>query len=98
MNPTLNNTSALLKAVEGLKAISHPARLKVLCSLLEGEKTVGELTRLTKLSQSGVSQHLAKMVGASILSSRRSGTQIFYGVTENRYRGLIEALCVLYGK
>ena len=97
------NTVALLQgegakfAAQGLKAVSHPARLKILCSLLAAELTVTEITRLTGLSQSGASQHLAKMVAAGMLTSRRSGTQIFYSAPDLRYQKLIEALCSIYG-
>ncbi len=88
----------LTQASAGLKAIAHPARLRMLCALLDGDRTVSELTALTGLSQSGVSQHLARMVAAGVLVNRRLGNQVFYAVVDLRYRALVESLCVIYGE
>ncbi|HEX6066287.1 MAG TPA: metalloregulator ArsR/SmtB family transcription factor, partial [Longimicrobiales bacterium] len=49
------------RAAELLKAMSNPYRLMVLCSLAVGERSVGELERVVGLSQSALSQHLARL-------------------------------------
>lgn len=93
----LQKPPVLARAVRGLKAISHPGRLKLLCALRKGEKTVGELAEETGLSQSSTSQHLAKMTHGGILSNRRDGVQIYYAVADARHLDLIETLCSIYG-
>ena len=49
------------EASELLKALANARRLTILCQLLEGEKSVGELVRTIGLSQSALSQHLARL-------------------------------------
>ena len=63
-----------------LKAIAHPQRLKILCSLSEGQKSVSELEAYCGASQSSVSQYLAKMKSEGLLSSRREAQQVFYKI------------------
>lgn len=66
-----------------LKAIAHPQRLKILCCLAEGEKTVYELEQYCGASQSAVSQFLSKMKLEKLLSSRKEGQYVFYKI-ENK--------------
>lgn len=84
------------KAVYGLKAIAHPSRLQILCSLTRNEMTVGDLVKRLNLSQSAVSQHLGKMKAAGILEDRRSGNQVYYGLKEKIYGELVTTICRIY--
>lgn len=81
------------QAVMGLKAIAHAGRLRILCVLIDGDKTVGDLADLLNLSQSAVSQHLSKMKAAGILLDRREGNQVYYSLKERKYRDLVSSIC-----
>ncbi|WP_020405980.1 ArsR/SmtB family transcription factor [Hahella ganghwensis] len=61
-----------------LKAMANENRLMVLCSLLEKELTVGELNRVVPLSQSALSQHLAALRKAGLVSTRREAQTVWY--------------------
>lgn len=83
-------------AIYGLKAIAHPGRLKILCALLGGDLTVSELVNRIQLSQSAVSQHLARMKAAGILIDRRSGNQVYYSLKEQGFKDLVNSICHIY--
>ena len=61
-----------------LKAMSNEHRLLILCQLVGGEKSVGELVRLVGLSQSALSQHLARLRRDNLVRTRREAQTIFY--------------------
>lgn len=84
------------EAVKGLKALAHPARLTILCFLQGNEATVNEIVDLTRMSQSAVSQHLAKMKSNGVLKDRRDGNRVFYSLTDKSYATLVSALCTIY--
>ncbi|MCZ8375909.1 MAG: metalloregulator ArsR/SmtB family transcription factor [Beijerinckiaceae bacterium] len=79
---------------EGLLAIlANRRRLVILYNLvLEGELAVGELVRRLNIAQSALSQHLALMRAAGIVSTRREGTTIFYSLTDERTRAMLSAI------
>jgi ArsR family transcriptional regulator len=63
-------------------ALSHEARLRVLCDLVGGERTAGELVERSGLSQSALSQHLSRLRGESLVATRREGVSIFYRISD----------------
>lgn len=63
-----------------LKAIANPARLIILCQLVDGERSVGALERAVGLSQSAISQHLAVLRRGDVVASRRDGQTVFYSL------------------
>ncbi len=69
---------------EFCKGMAHPKRIQILNALKGGEKTVGELTRLTAISQANVSQHLALLRQLGLLETRRDGTNIYYAISDRR--------------
>jgi DNA-binding transcriptional ArsR family regulator len=80
-----------------LKALAHRARLMVLCQLAEhGELRVGDLVNAVGLSQSALSQHLAKMRDEEILTFRRDGKELFYRIADPRCAALLNTLHGLY--
>lgn len=80
-----------------LKAIGNSRRLMVLCKLVEhGERTVGELTDDVGLSQSALSQHLARMRDEGLVAFRRDGQTLWYRVADPRIEALLAALYQLY--
>lgn len=79
-----------------LKSLAHPSRLLVLCALVSREYTAGELEELTGLSQSAVSQHLARLREAGIVATRREAQRIYYSLADPRVRSVLETLHGLY--
>jgi ArsR family transcriptional regulator len=72
------------RASRSLKAMSHPLRLKILCTLGDQEISVQVGT-----SQSNISQHLAILRDKGILTSRKDANRVFYRVSDNRTLRLI---------
>ncbi len=79
-----------------LKALSHPARLLVLCKLVEGESSVGDLQPLTGLSMSALSQHLAVLREMALVETRRESQTIFYSLAEGPAASVLDALYTAY--
>jgi DNA-binding transcriptional ArsR family regulator len=86
------NVSA--EEAEGLLSIlANRRRLIILYNLvLDGELPVGELVRRLNIAQSALSQHLALMRAAGIVSTRRDGTTIYYSLTDERTREMLAAI------
>ena len=76
-----------------LKALSNEKRLMILCKLLEhGEMSVNSLIVDVGLSQSAMSQHLARMRDEKIVDTRRDAQQIFYRLANPRVREILATL------
>lgn len=79
-----------------LKAMSNERRLMILCHLAEGERSVGELEELIKLSQSALSQHLARLRRDKLVRTRRSAQNIFYSLNGHEAEEIMATLRSLY--
>ncbi|HEY7808397.1 MAG TPA: metalloregulator ArsR/SmtB family transcription factor [Croceibacterium sp.] len=80
-----------------LKALASRPRLMLLCKLVEhGEMCVGDLADGVGLSQSALSQHLARMREEKLVSFRREGHSLFYSVADPRCEALLATLHHLY--
>ena len=79
-----------------LKALSGRSRLLLLCHMLDGEKSVGELARLTGARDTAVSQQLALLRREGMVAARRSGQMIFYSLASAEARAMLEALHDLF--
>lgn len=77
------------RASRSLKAMSHPLRLKILCTLGEDEVSVQDIVDQVGTSQSNISQHLAILRDKGILTSRKDANRVFYRVSDNRTLRLI---------
>lgn len=78
-------------AAQLLKMLGNEKRLLILCFLaVRGEMTVGELVGMVKLSQSALSQHLAKLRADGLVEFRRTSQTLHYRVADQR------ALCLLH--
>lgn len=75
-----------------LKAMSNKNRLMVMCSLFNDEMSVGELNKQIPLSQSALSQHLAALRQAGLVSTRRKSQTIFYKISSDAAATIILAL------
>lgn len=80
------------EASEVLKAMAHEGRLLILCMLLDGEKTVGEIEDAVGLAQATVSQHLSRLRLDRLLASRREGRLIYYRINDDRVSAIISTL------
>src|SRR5688572_10405807 len=82
-----------------LKALGNRRRLMVMCKLVEhGEMTVGALADEVGLSQSALSQHLAKMRGEGLVAFRRESQTLWYRLADPRCETLLATLYELYCK
>lgn len=90
LNAKAEEASALLNAMANGK------RLMVLCSLLEGEKSVGQLATIVGLSQAALSQHLSKMRSLRLVDTRRDAQTIYYRLTSYEAEKVLETLYSLY--
>lgn len=80
-----------------LRAAGNPRRLLVLCLLIEnGEMSVGSLLEHLDLSQSALSQHLARMREEGLVTYRRASQTLYYRIDDERVRKLIAALKDIY--
>lgn len=77
------------RASRSLKAMSHPLRLKILCTLGGEEVSVQDIVDQVGTSQSNISQHLAILRDKGILTSRKDANRVFYRVSDNRTLKLI---------
>ena len=80
------------RAARSLKAMSHPLRLKILCTLSDQEISVQDIVEQVGTSQSNISQHLAILRDKDILSSRKDANRVFYKVADSRTLQLIEMM------
>jgi DNA-binding transcriptional ArsR family regulator len=80
------------EASEFLKALSHEARLVILCLLVEGEKSVAEIEEMLSLRQPAVSQQLARLRADDLVQTRRDGKNIYYSLARPEVRDIIAAL------
>ncbi len=83
---------APVHAANFLKSLGHPDRLRLLCVILDGEKTVGEIEHHVGASQSSISQHLAKLRSQDIVTCRRDGRRILYSISDETVLGIISLL------
>jgi DNA-binding transcriptional ArsR family regulator len=79
-----------------LKALSHEARLMVLCQLVEGERTAGALQENSGLSQSALSQHLARLREEGLVATRREAQTIHYRLANSDVARVLETLAAIY--
>ncbi len=84
------------EAARLLKALGNPHRLMVLCALVEGEKSVSELNQRVLLSQSALSQHLAKFRQEGLVETRRESQTIYYRISDPNALEIIRTLYRLF--
>jgi DNA-binding transcriptional ArsR family regulator len=80
------------KVSETLKALAHPARLKIVVGLLKDECNVAQIQKVLGLPQSTISQHLRILKTAGIIKGRREGTKTCYRVIDVRVRKIVEII------
>ena len=106
MTPTLAEESAAA-APSDLEASAHAAarllkllaseqRLLLLCRLIEGEASVGELAGHAKLAHAATSQHLGKMRAEGLVATRRDAQTIYYRLADPAAVRVLDTLCDIY--
>ena len=80
------------RASRSLKAMSHPLRLKILCTLGDQEISVQDIVEHVGTSQSNISQHLAILRDKGILDSRKDANRVYYRVGDQRTLRLIDMM------
>ncbi|MCP4698639.1 MAG: winged helix-turn-helix transcriptional regulator [Gammaproteobacteria bacterium] len=80
------------RASRSMKAMSHPLRLKILCTLGEDELSVQDIVELVGTTQSNISQHLGILRDKNILGSRKDANRVYYRVSDARTLRLISMM------
>lgn len=84
------------EAARLLALLANPHRLRVMCALHQGEHSVSALEKVVDLSQSALSQHLAKLREANLVATRREAQTIYYTIADERAGRLLALLVELY--
>ena len=86
-----------VEAAEFLKLLANPQRLLILCRLVaEREMSVGELGEAGELSQSALSQHLAKLRDDGLVTTRREAQTIHYRIADKNVQRVLALLKDIY--
>ncbi len=95
LNPREDEDTTL--TANALKAMAHPLRWKILCSLGNNELSVGEIVERTGTTQSNISQHLEQLRNKNIVVARKEANRIYYRIRNDQLLDLIgimrEVLC-----
>ncbi|MFZ5669516.1 MAG: ArsR/SmtB family transcription factor [Pseudomonadota bacterium] len=83
-------------ATRMMKLLANEQRLILLCRLMDGECSVGELADHVGLAQAAASQHLAKLRSEGVVSTRREAQTIYYRLTDPAAARVIDTLCDIY--
>ncbi|MEY4641497.1 MAG: hypothetical protein RLZZ227_1491 [Pseudomonadota bacterium] len=77
---------------EFLRSLANESRLLLLCALLDGEQSVGELNAHVDLSPSALSQHLAWLREGGLVKTRRDAQTIYYSLADKRVKEVLAVL------
>ena len=80
------------EAADLLSAMSNAKRLLILCNLVDGEMPVGQLAETVGLSQSALSQHLAKLRAHKLVATRRDAQTIYYSIASESVYQVLETI------
>ena len=86
------------QAEQFLKLLANQYRLQILCSLVAGERSVGELESLLNLSQSALSQHLAKLRESEVVATEKKGQMVYYRLASIEANAILSTLYLIYCK
>ena len=87
------NDQLLQRIAARFKALSEPARLKLILALETGERNVTDLVAATGLSQANVSRHLQQLARAGIVERRKAGAAAFYHISDPAIFELCDHVC-----
>lgn len=84
------------QAANLLKLLSNQHRLLILCHLVQGELCVSELESRLDISQSSLSQHLARLRSQGIVEFRKQSTTVYYRLSDHKAQRVLQTLYELY--
>jgi DNA-binding transcriptional ArsR family regulator len=84
------------RAVDLLKALGNRSRLMILCQLIQGERSVGDLAQRIGVRETAVSQQLALLRKDGLVRARRDGQTIYYALASEEAGRVIQTLYELY--
>ncbi|MCB1969093.1 MAG: winged helix-turn-helix transcriptional regulator [Geminicoccaceae bacterium] len=93
---TMLKESAL--ASRFLKSIANEHRLQILCTLSQGERSVGEIRETVELRQSNLSQQLGRLRQDKLVKTRREGKMIYYSLSNDKVIRVLDLLYELFCK
>jgi DNA-binding transcriptional ArsR family regulator len=88
---TTDQSPASQVKAELFRVLGHPARVRILELLAEGERTVGDLQAALGLDSSGTSQHLGALRRRDLVEPRRHGTNVYYRIKDPQTTELLES-------
>ncbi len=91
---SLESDEVFEQAADLFKLMAAPMRLKIISSLCNSEKNVGQLLAEINTTQPNMSQHLNTLYQAGVLGKRRDGVQIFYRIVDDRAAQMCRAVCM----
>ncbi len=80
------------KAARCIKMLSNPTRLKILCTLEEGPKSVREINKRVETTQANLSQHLILMRDRGILKSSRTSNFVYYSIADPNLTAMLQLI------
>ena len=83
-------------AIQCLKVLAHPLRLKILVHLMDGPTNVSALERIVQSSQPNISQHLAIMRYRGMLKQDKRGNEVFYSIKNERLMRMLSNIADLF--
>lgn len=86
------------KAEAMLKLLANKNRLMILCHLIKSEQSVNQLSELVGLSQSALSQHLAKMRENQLVATNKRGQAVYYYISNPEVEAILSTLYLIYCK
>ncbi|WP_062060748.1 ArsR/SmtB family transcription factor [Cellvibrio sp. OA-2007] len=97
MTTSMNDMQIHAQAAASLlKALANENRLMILCTLITGEMSVGELNEQVPLSQSALSQHLASLREAGLVNTRKEAQTVYYSLQGDEAQKIIAVLQSIY--
>ena len=96
------NTEALTesadRAADFLRAVAHPGRLRIICALIEGERSASSLARHAHLSATGLSQHASVLEAEGLILRRRKARSVLYRLHAPEAKALATLLHKIFCK
>ena len=92
-HPTPLSNQHLEQIAALFKVLGEPMRLRILQTICDAPRHVGEIVELTGATQANVSKHLSLLLQAGVLQRRKDGQRVFYGIRNTLAPRLCEIVC-----
>ncbi len=93
MNTSLPNQETFERAAEFFSVLSTPVRLRIIGELCQSERNVKELLGCIPVSQPNMSRHLNVLYMAGVVGKRKSGTQVYYRIANDKVLTICQTIC-----